>query len=242
VYFRREVLEEIGWVDEKLHYVMDWDLLIRIGKRYPLVYIPEYMGCLREYGTAKTFVGGATRVAEIGDVLRRETGRWWPPGYVVYGLDTYAKIWSEAIDSFAPPMLRGAAEKVKETLARLIARAVGERIHSSQGWFSDGWATTRAHFMLPPGNGQLVIKGELPEWAAWLEGQSIRVDCEGRTVAEMLLPMGKFELSIPIRTRHTGGALRLTVLAARYFVPSDVKQSVSDERRLSYILKSFAWR
>ncbi len=242
VYFRRAVLEEIGWVDQKLHYVMDWDLLIRIGKRYELVYIPEYMGCLREYGTAKTFAGGATRVAEIGEVLRRETGDWLPPGYVVYGLDAYSKIWYEAIDEFTPGILRGASEKFKTFLARSIAQVIGGRIHASQGWFSDGWATTQAHFMLPPGSGDLMLRGSLPEWASWLRGQSIRVDCDGRTVGELALPVGDFDISIPIKARRTGGALRLTVLASRYFVPNQVQENAADGRRLSYLLKSFGWR
>ncbi len=240
-YFRRAVLEEIGWLDEKLHYVMDWDLLIRIGKRYPLVYIPEYMGCLREYGTAKTFTGGATRVAEIGDVLRRETGRWLPPGYFVYGLDTYSKIWYDAIDECVPGILRTVSQKLKDLIARRIAHTVGDRIHRSQGWFSDGWATTEAHFMLPPGSGNLSIRGMLPEWATWLNGQSIRIDCEGRTVAELLLPVGDFDLSIPIKVRPLHGALCLTVRASRYFVPSQVQVSVADGRRLSYVLKRFSW-
>ena len=32
VFFRCSVFDDIGWVDEDLHYVMDWDLLIRIGE------------------------------------------------------------------------------------------------------------------------------------------------------------------------------------------------------------------
>jgi hypothetical protein len=37
---------------------MDWDILIRLGKRYPVEYIPAYMACLREHPEAKTFAGG----------------------------------------------------------------------------------------------------------------------------------------------------------------------------------------
>jgi glycosyltransferase involved in cell wall biosynthesis len=33
LYFRKQVIEELGYVDESLHWGMDWDILIRIGKR-----------------------------------------------------------------------------------------------------------------------------------------------------------------------------------------------------------------
>ena len=80
VYFRRDALDQVGYLDETLHYSMDWDILIRIGLRYPMVYIPEYMGCLREYAEAKTFAGGIRRAREIHNMLRRHTGMRIPPG------------------------------------------------------------------------------------------------------------------------------------------------------------------
>src|SRR5215831_13632188 len=64
VYFRKDVLDDVGLLDESLHYTMDWDILIRIGKKYDLAYIPEYMGCLREYAEAKSFAGGKRRSRE----------------------------------------------------------------------------------------------------------------------------------------------------------------------------------
>jgi glycosyltransferase involved in cell wall biosynthesis len=79
VYFRRNIFEEIGYLDEDLHYTMDWDILIRIAQRYPLEYVPEYLGCLREYPAAKSYSGGAARVCEIRDLLRRHTGMRTPP-------------------------------------------------------------------------------------------------------------------------------------------------------------------
>jgi hypothetical protein len=44
VYFRKDALDEVGYLDESLHYTMDWDILIRIGMKYDLAYVPEYMG------------------------------------------------------------------------------------------------------------------------------------------------------------------------------------------------------
>jgi hypothetical protein len=64
VYFRKDALDQVGYLDEDLHYAMDWDILIRIGRRYPLLCIPEYMGCLREYPEAKSFAGGIRRASK----------------------------------------------------------------------------------------------------------------------------------------------------------------------------------
>ena len=42
-YFRRAALDQVGYLDEEMHYGMDWDLFIRIGIRYPVEYIAQYL-------------------------------------------------------------------------------------------------------------------------------------------------------------------------------------------------------
>ena len=93
VFIRRTAIDDIGYLDEDLHYVMDWDLLIRIAKRYPIAYVPEYLACLREYPEAKSARGGRARVAEIGRLMRRHTGRTMTPGYLIHALQTYKQTW-----------------------------------------------------------------------------------------------------------------------------------------------------
>jgi len=53
-YFSRRALEEVGYLDEDLKFGMDWDIFIRIGCRYPVTYIDEYLGCIRVYPETKT--------------------------------------------------------------------------------------------------------------------------------------------------------------------------------------------
>ncbi len=67
VYFRKSVLDEVGYLEEDLNWALDWDLLIRIGcRRYDLAYIPEEMGALREYDAAKSFSGGHRALPRAG--------------------------------------------------------------------------------------------------------------------------------------------------------------------------------
>lgn len=53
-FFRREVFEVVGCLDESLHYAMDYDLWVRIGKQYPCSYLPEFLSTYRLHETSKT--------------------------------------------------------------------------------------------------------------------------------------------------------------------------------------------
>src|SRR3984957_14965942 len=92
VFFRRSVFEEVGWLDQDLHYGMDWEIFMRVGLASEVVYIPEYMGAIREHPAAKTSSGGGRRARELLEIMQRHTGKRFPPGALVYGLPTYERI------------------------------------------------------------------------------------------------------------------------------------------------------
>lgn len=75
VFIRRGVLEEVGLLDESLHYCLDWDLWIRIARRAPFVYVPGYLATTRLHTGAKTLRERAPVHAEGLTVLRRHFGR-----------------------------------------------------------------------------------------------------------------------------------------------------------------------
>ncbi len=116
VLFRKSIFNQIGYLDEDLHYVMDWDILIRIAKRFELGYIPEYLACLREYPEAKSSAGGGRRIQEIRRVLTRHTGLRFAPGYITYGLETYKPLWCDWIEQRTPRVLRTPSEKLRHYL------------------------------------------------------------------------------------------------------------------------------
>ncbi len=182
VYFRRDVLNEVGELREDLRYTMDWDILIRIAKRYPLHYIPESMGCLREYAEAKSFSGGRERLREIARVLREHTGERFPPGYLLYALNTYRKILCEPIR--------------KPRVHWLLNSAFGYAIHrlmQSQGWRDDQSAGPRVKYMLPAGPARsLVLSG-----STRVE-QQLRIFAGGREIARRDLNRGDFEWRLEI--------------------------------------------
>lgn len=239
VYFRRDVLDQVGYLDEELHYTMDWDILIRIASRYALEYIPEYMGCLREYAEAKTSAGGERRVRELRELLRRHTGRRVPPGYIVYGLDTYQRLWCERIETSLTPALQPVAYRMQSLLRFAAGAIIGRTVCHSQGLYSDSWASNRLRYMLPPGFGTLIVDGVLPPWRD-LQGQALRVHANGRYLAEIPIEQGDFRLWVDVPEDFQNRMLDLTIEARRCVTVPRFRLN-RDRRKLAFQLKGVRW-
>jgi len=238
VYFRKEAVEQLGYLDEDLHYAMDWDILIRIGMKFPLVYLPKYMGCLREYPEAKSFAGGGARIREIHRMLRRHTGLRIPPGSIIYGLDTYHKIWCARTEQALGPRLK----PVSKGLQRLIRLGVGLVVSHTlraQGLSADGWASRLLHYMLPPGSGPLLVEGTVPPERVF-RGQSLRMEANGRPLGKFSLPFGDFRLAVEIPQELQNQALHLKIEASRWVVPFRLALP-ADGRCLAFKLKDIRW-
>jgi glycosyltransferase involved in cell wall biosynthesis len=239
VFFRKDVLDDIGYLDEELHYTMDWDILIRIASRYPLEYIPEYMGCLREYAEAKSSAGGMRRIRELRNLLRRHTGSRWAPGYIVYGLDTYHRIWCERIERIMSPRLKSVSNKA-QLLVRLAAGLIiGRTIRNSQGLYADGWGAPLLRFMLSPGSGDLILEGALPDWAVF-RGQKLCIHANGWLLGEFPVTSGDFQFRVDVPADLQRRLLNLTISACRSVKPGRFTLR-GDRRRLAYQLKSIRW-
>jgi len=238
VFFGKDVLDDVGYLDEDLHFTMDWDLLIRIGKKYHLQYIPEYMGCLREYPEAKSFAGGMRRIRELHNMLRRHTDMRIPPGSIVYGLDTYHRIWCVRVERFFTPKLKPVSAKLQAAIRMAAELIIGRTITHSQGLSPDRWTARRLLYMLPPGEGRLVMEGFVPRFR--LRGQKLHIRANGRTLGSFAVPFGDFQLAVPVPPDLQGQALRLKITASRWWMPGRFTLR-GDRRRLSYKLKSLQW-
>jgi len=54
VFFRSEIFDKIGYLDESLHYAMDYDYWMRIGLHFNLQYIPYTLAKFRLHSESKT--------------------------------------------------------------------------------------------------------------------------------------------------------------------------------------------
>ena len=225
VYFRRSVFDDVGFLDEHLNWGMDWELLIRIGKKYPMECLPEYMGSLREYGEAKTFSGGFSRIRELIKIMRRHGHLLYPPGLFTYGLDTLQR----RLSSLVPIPI------VQRVIRDVFYKVISAIIRDAQGLYRDGWAGQRLRYMLPAGHGPVRICGTLPGGIPQLNGQIITVECGNVVVARESLSPGAFEIEFEGNASDDATPLSFEVKASRTFVPSRSGMG-PDHRHLAFML------
>jgi len=84
-FVRREALAAVGYVDETLHWTMDWDLWIRIGQRLPVRYLPVPLATVRLHAETKTSRAGFSKLREMYRIVRRYSRRRFPPLLLIQG-------------------------------------------------------------------------------------------------------------------------------------------------------------
>ncbi|MEP0783657.1 glycosyltransferase [Trichocoleus sp. DQ-A3] len=92
VFFWRRAWDEVGGLDSKLCFCMDWDILIRIAKCYPAVLINEFLAVSREYEETKTRSGKLSRAFEIAHMIQFHTQQEATPGSLFYMLETLVSV------------------------------------------------------------------------------------------------------------------------------------------------------
>lgn len=75
VFWRRELLEEIGYLDQSLDYAFDYDYWLRLAGRSEPVYISRHQACFRWYATSKSGAGFREQFREDFEVARKHAGR-----------------------------------------------------------------------------------------------------------------------------------------------------------------------
>ncbi len=79
VFFRRDLLEKLGGINPKLHYVMDWDLWCRFIKdKANWLTVEDFFSAARVHPETKTSSGGLRRLFEHWRVAKKHTGSWLP--------------------------------------------------------------------------------------------------------------------------------------------------------------------
>ncbi len=74
VFLRRQVFEEVGLLNPALHFALDYDLWIRIAKRYPIHRTEAYLAACRVHPGAKTQARRREALRESIEVVRTHFG------------------------------------------------------------------------------------------------------------------------------------------------------------------------
>lgn len=110
-FFSRSAWSEAGGLDPTLHFVLDWDVIIRIADRYPVTLVNEFVAISREHDATKTASGSLRRTLEIAEAARRWTGVGLTPGAAIYLLETLrVGLFSHLSDAVREPLRRAEAE------------------------------------------------------------------------------------------------------------------------------------
>jgi glycosyltransferase involved in cell wall biosynthesis len=79
MFWRRDVVRELGGVDESLHLVMDFDFFLRVGARYRFHYLARNLSYYRYYTENKSLSMERRQLREIYHVYRKNGVRFtWP--------------------------------------------------------------------------------------------------------------------------------------------------------------------
>ncbi|RMH20981.1 MAG: glycosyltransferase [Acidobacteria bacterium] len=136
-FFRRRLVEEIGYLDAGLNWAMDWNLWLELAARAEVLAVDDVLAQSRVYGATKTATGGWRRIGELGRLARRWSGRFWTPGVKLYALDTLHRDLRARLPApFAHPLCR----VVEGWMGRLARRGPV---------YADGWLTRRAYAVVP---------------------------------------------------------------------------------------------
>lgn len=78
-FWRRDALETVGFLDESLHYVMDYDYWLKLYSQYSPIFIPDYLSSFKIHPSSKTTSTGHRNVYidEEKRVIRRYTNSRW---------------------------------------------------------------------------------------------------------------------------------------------------------------------
>jgi len=90
-FFKKTAFEAVGGLCQHFHYVMDYDLWIRIGRQFKVEAIKHPIACSREHPASKTATGRFGRWLEIQKMIISYAGTELTPGLLDYLLhDVYA--------------------------------------------------------------------------------------------------------------------------------------------------------
>jgi len=211
-FFRRDAVEAVGWLDESLHYSMDWDLLIRLGLRQPLVPVDALLARARIHVGAKTSTGGLRRHRELRRVIRRYADERRPPSYWFYGLETFkhaADAMADKLSRRSPRIGRSARDLVDRANTSVACRT----FLKADDWWPDGWACASVDFLVPPGDEPVRLVGAI---APDLAPQTLSVAVDGSERCREVLPAGPFSITVPGTTGGTRDVTRVRVTADRW--------------------------
>ncbi|HEU0120140.1 MAG TPA: glycosyltransferase [Bryobacteraceae bacterium] len=237
----REAFRNAGMMDTKLHYALDYDLWIRIGKMYGIRKVDDYLATSRMHMDNKTLSSRRQVYQEILSTVKRHYNYApyeWVNGYACYLLDKKDQYFDRSRPTFRSHALSLALGIYHNP--HHIQRFVGEwRVHtglSSQfnGRWEDGWISRRWESELRIGEDSRVLRIAGKHFAP-IENLRLRIRLNGNLLGDKRLSSsGPFLLEFAIPDGLQGRPCELLIETDRTWRPGEN----GDYRQLSCIIDS----
>lgn len=201
VFFRREKLFNCGLLAEDLNWGLDWELWIRIGKRYPFAYTDRVLAASRIYSGTKTATGGYRRLREIHRILQGHGARRFSPAAVSHAIITVVRKFCNNAELITPDVMTSSVPGgLKKYLAPLIEkteRRLRRWLQNVQGVWRDGMVDRRGHLWIPSDGRSCTL--EIQGRNLTIGGQRVELRAAGRVVSTGDIGSGEtFRLTLPV--------------------------------------------
>ena len=216
-FFKRKTLQDVGYLDENLHYCMDWDLWIKLAAVSEVKYIPELLACSREYGETKTSTGGDKRLVEITKLLQKYSGKQVPLGVKSYRASTF---YTKNLNAVWP------IRKFAGAYLTYIHKYLNSQIPQK---YEDGWIGKRYYIVVPEYIGcvRFIIEAILP--GTFPQKVSLYINSELYKIVQ-IEHSGSFEIIVECDNRNQINEIGMDCEKV-------VKASKDDTRKLSFLIK-----
>lgn len=239
VFFRRSALFECGLLDEYLNWGLDWELWIRLGKRFPFSYTDRVLAASRIYSDTKTATGGFRRMSEIVKILHRHGVKRFSPAVVSHAIITIVRKFCNNAELITPEILTSSVPgPMKRILSPIIERTeCGLRrwLQNVQGVWQDGLVGKHGKLWVSSdGQGcSLEIHGRNLDVA----GQEIKLRAAGKSISTGRLAGGEsFTLKLSIPAGNIPVRAELVCTKTVRVAPLDPRYGL---RRAGCLLKDF---
>ncbi len=240
VFFRREALFECGLLDEELNWGLDWELWIRLGKRFPFSYTNQVLAASRIYGDTKTATGGFRRVWEIFKILHRHDVKGLSPAAIAHAIITIVRKFCNNAELITPEIMTanvpGPMVRIVSPIIERIESALRRWLQNVQGVWQDGLVGKRGKLWIPSdGKGcSLEIHGRNLD----IPSQRIKLRAYDKTVSTgPIAGGGSFTLNLPVPAGSI--PVRAELFCARTITVAPLDPKLGS-RRAGCVLENFS--
>ncbi|WP_129709813.1 glycosyltransferase family 2 protein [Priestia megaterium] len=216
-FFRKEVFQAVNGIDESLYFTLDYDLWIRISKRFPLKFTDDYLANSRLHPDAKTLAAALDRgLPEILYVSNKHFGtvsNKWLYHFLTHHNEVSAHWYLHLFKKFN---VFGNSPKVAST-----------------NLYQDSWTgpELKVDVEVYPSNPlkTILIKGENLAF----DNLVLYVYLDNNFINKYKIEEKSFILELPIYSEHPS---KIKIKCIQQFIPSELRIN-SDSRTLSFIVK-----